>query len=73
MNNHEVVEGCPAADGKAACCRNCGGGWPGTRVTTMAMTRAVQSGRLDPERLGCQPLQDRARAALQALQPSPES
>lgn len=66
MNNKvEKVEGCPAADGKAACWSFCGGGWPGTRVTTEAMTRAVHSGRLDPNKLGCQPLYDRARKAIE--------
>ena len=64
--NHEtiIVEGCPVADGGPPCCRNCGGGWPRTKITTVAMTRAVRIQRIDPSRLGCQPLQDRATEGL---------
>lgn len=62
-----IVQGCPVEDGlSGGCCRNCGGGWPGTQISTEAMTRAVAEGTIDPNKLGCQPLQDRARAALEA-------
>ena len=71
MNDFEdgtvIVRGCPVADGLPPCCRNCGGGWDGTRVTTEAMTRAVENGRVIPENFGCQPLEDRARAGLAAV------
>ena len=71
MNDFEdgtvIVQGCPVADGQAACCHNCGGGWPGTRITTEAMTRVVNNGGIIPENLGCQPLEDRARAGLAAV------
>lgn len=71
MNDFEdepiIVQGCPVADGKAACWSFCGGGWPGTRITTKAMTRAVNNGGIIPENLGCQPLQDRAREGLAAV------
>lgn len=71
MNDFEegtvIARGCPVADGQAACCHNCGGGWPGTRVTTEAMTHAVNNGGIIPENLGCQPLQDRAREGLAAV------
>ena len=61
---NKIIEGCPVADGKGSCCRNCGGGWPGTKITTEAMTRAVASVQLDPKKLGCQPLWDRATQAM---------
>lgn len=60
------VQGCPVADGGAACPR-CGGGWPGTRITTEAMTKAVAGGNLDPTKLGCQTLIDRATAGIEEL------
>lgn len=63
-----IVEGCPVANGRGPCCRNCGGGWPGTKVTTEKLTVSVLSGTINPDKLGCQPLQDRARAGLQARQ-----
>lgn len=59
------VNGCPAADGGASCCRHCGAGWPGTQITSEAMTQGVISGQLEPSRLGCQPLEDRARLGMQ--------
>lgn len=64
MNTPFIVKGCPVADRGARCCHGCDGGWPGTQITTEAMTQAVQSGRIHPERLGCQPLVDRASAGL---------
>lgn len=72
MNDFEddgivIVKGCPVADGQAPCCHNCGGNWPGTRITTEAMTRAVNNEGIIPENLGCEPLGDRARAGLAAV------
>ena len=63
-----IVEGCPVANGRGPCCRNCGGGWPGTKVTTEKLTAAVVNGAIDPEKLGCQPLMDRVKAALEKTQ-----
>lgn len=63
--NSTVVRGCPVADGFAACPR-CGGGWPGTRLTTEALSRAIADGRITPERLGCGVLEERVRSALDA-------
>lgn len=60
MGKFEVL-GCPVADGMPPCCLFCGGGWPGTRITTETMTDGVLSGRIVPKKLGCQPLEDRAR------------
>lgn len=68
VNINEVdfsVSGCPVADGGPSCCHGCGGGWPGTRITTGLMTQAVIEGKVVPEKLGCQPLVDRAQAGLQ--------
>lgn len=59
-----IVLGCPVADGGPACCDRCGGGWPGTRITTESLTRVVANGKIDPKKLGCQPLEDRARIGL---------
>lgn len=60
-----IVRGCPVADGGPSCCHGCGGGWPGTRITTEAITQAVVDGKVVPDKLGCQPLVDRAAAGLQ--------
>ncbi len=62
-----VVLACPVADGFPPCCRGCGGGWPGTKATTRNLTEAVVKERLDPNKLGCQPLVDRARAGINEL------
>lgn len=59
-----VVRGCPVADGGPSCCHGCGGGWPGTRVTTEKLTAAVRAVRINPDFLGCQPLADRTRIGL---------
>lgn len=59
-----IVRGCPVADGGPSCCHGCGGGWPGTRITTEAMTQAVAGRMIVPDKLGCQPLADRAAAGL---------
>ena len=60
-----IVEGCPVEDGlSGGCCHGCGGGWPGTRISTKALTRAVNDSKIDPDKLGCQPLQDRVQAAI---------
>ena len=58
-----IVEGCPVADIKPACWR-CGGGWPGTKISTDVLTRAVNKRIVNPKRLGCQVLQDRVEQAL---------
>ena len=60
------VPGCPAKDGGGGCCHNCAGGWPGTPGTE-GMTRGVASGRLDPEKLGCGPLQEMAERAYRMV------
>lgn len=65
--NAIIVKGCTKADGGPGCCRNCDGGWPGTMITTEAMTSAVRSGRIDPSKLGCQPLYDRAIEGLRRV------
>lgn len=62
--NAIIVKGCPKADGGSGCCLFCDGGWPGTRIATEAMTRAVRSGRINPNKLGCGPLQERATEGL---------
>ncbi|KKU95621.1 MAG: hypothetical protein UY27_C0012G0008 [Candidatus Gottesmanbacteria bacterium GW2011_GWA1_48_13] len=61
------VRGCPVADGGGGCCHNCAGGWPGTKITTEAMTRAVNNGGIDPSKLGCGPLEESARQGLQMV------
>lgn len=63
-NQPQPTRGCPAADGQAACWDRCGAGWPGTNITTEAMTKAVSGNGIDPNKLGCQPLQDRAKEGL---------
>jgi hypothetical protein len=62
-----VLEACPVADGKAPCGRSCGGGWPGTGATTENLTKALHNGGVDPDKLGCGPLIERARAAVSEL------
>jgi len=57
----ERTLGCPVANGIAPCNHLCGGGWPGTRITHDKMLKALQSGRIVPESLGCGPLQAQAR------------
>lgn len=58
-----VVQGCPVADGQGPCSTTCGGGWPGT-PSTEKLTAAVVAGRINPTRLGCGPLQERATQGL---------
>jgi hypothetical protein len=53
--------GCPVANGAAPCNHLCGGGWPGTKVTSDKMLKALRQGKLIPEFLGCGPLQEQAR------------
>jgi hypothetical protein len=53
--------GCPVANGVAPCNHLCGGGWPGTKISHEQMLKALETGRLTPESLGCGPLQDQAR------------
>lgn len=60
------VEACPVADGGAPCCRNCGGGWPGTRSTSEQLTAAVEKRKIDPKKLGCELLQQRVAEALKS-------
>ena len=67
INKGVVLKACPVADGKEPCCRNCGGGWPGTRATTKNLTKALHNGGINPEMLGCQPLIERARVAVSEL------
>lgn len=67
INKRIVLKACPAADGKGPCCRNCGGGWPGTRATTEQLTEALHNGGINPEKLGCEPLVERARVAVSEL------
>ena len=63
-----VLIACPVADKRGPCSRNCGGGWPGTRATTEQLTEALHNGGIDPERLGCGPLVERARVAVSMLE-----
>ncbi len=65
MGNFRVA-GCPVADGGAPCPR-CGGGWPGTKLTTEDLTSLVISRTIKPEKLGCGPLVDRANDGLVRL------
>lgn len=67
INQNIVLKACPVADGRAPCGRGCGGGWPGTRATTENLTKALHNGGVDPNKLGCGPLIERARAATQEL------
>ncbi|NPV87774.1 MAG: hypothetical protein HPY45_17380 [Anaerolineae bacterium] len=67
ISNLIIVQGCPVADGGAPCCRMCAGNWPGTKITTHALTRAVRRMKVSPHKLGCQPLKERAEAGLKAV------
>ena len=67
INQNIVLKACPVADGKGPCCRNCGGGWPGTKATTEQLTQALHNGGVSPDKLGCGPLTERARAAVSKL------
>jgi len=67
VNNEIILEACPVADGYGPCSRHCGGGWPGTQATTEQLTVALHSGRLNPEKLGCGPLVERANDAIKQL------
>lgn len=62
-----ILRACPVADGYGPCCRGCGGGWPGTKATSEQFTRALYNGGINPERLGCGPLVDRARIVVSEL------
>ena len=62
------VKGCPIMDGVGLCSVRCSGGWAGTKITTEKLTRAIRSRRIFPEKLGCQPLEDRAREGLKVLE-----
>jgi len=62
-----VLKACPVADGLSPCCRNCGGGWPGTKATTKQLTNALYNDGVKPEKLGCGPLVKRAQAAVSQL------
>jgi hypothetical protein len=64
ISKHIVLRACPVADGKGPCSRSCGGGWPGTKATTEKLTKALHNGGVDPDRLGCGPLVERARVAV---------
>jgi hypothetical protein len=57
--------GCPVANGEASCTRMCGGNWPGTRITAEQMHRALHSGRLDYNKLGCSVLIEQAKNYLE--------
>jgi hypothetical protein len=62
------VKGCPIVDGVGLCAVRCSGGWAGTKISTEKLTKAVRSKKIYPERLGCQPLEERAREALRLLE-----
>lgn len=66
------INGCPVADGEAPCLRGCGGGFPGTLVTTDKLRLAVQSENFHPERLGCGPLVENGTRGQQILQKQKE-
>lgn len=64
--NAPIIRGCPVADNLPACPR-CGGAWPGTRITTAGMTKAVAQRTIIPARLGCGVLQERAEQGLERV------
>lgn len=64
LNRLEAL-GCPAANGRGPCAITCGGGWPGTLMSDGALSAAVAARTIDPDKLGCGPIVDRVRAALQ--------
>jgi len=51
--------GCPVANGHGPCNHLCGGGWPGTRLTSHQMELAVWLHRT--YRLGCGVLREQAQ------------
>ena len=63
----EVVAGCPVANGEGPCSTTCGGNWPGTNITTEAMTQIVYLWDVNPDLLGCGPLEQRAIAAVERV------
>lgn len=63
-----ILHACPVVNGLGPCCRNCGGGWPGTKATTKQLTEAVNTGSIDPQKLGCQPLEQRAIIASKLVE-----
>jgi hypothetical protein len=63
----EVI-GCPVVEGMQPCGRMCGGGWPGTSVSTRALTDAILAGNLDASKLGCGMLICRAQEGIRRLQ-----
>jgi len=69
MKQKIEIQGCPIADriGGTECIRGCGGGWPGTQITSEDLTRAVNNGGVRAERLGCGPLMQRAEVAMRLL------
>jgi hypothetical protein len=54
-----VVKGC-----NCDCGRLCAGGWPETNISDEAMTQAVKSRKIDPDKLPCGTLTDNARRGL---------
>ena len=61
---NEIV-GCGVSYGNP--CPRCGGGWPGTTSTTKQLTEAAFKGRLNPDKLGCKTLIERAQNYLEAI------
>jgi hypothetical protein len=60
------IKGCPRQEG-GLCADRCGGGWAGTKTSTDKLTQAILLYNLDPNKLGCQPLIDRIKAAYNQL------
>lgn len=59
--------GCPTPEREPPCQR-CGGNWPGTMAPSQKLVVAALRGRLDPEKLGCQPLVDQGRFLVQFVE-----
>ncbi len=57
--------GCPAANGRGPCAITCGGGWPGTLMSNEALASAVRAGAIIADNLGCEPITQRVKSALE--------
>jgi len=52
---------------QADCTRGCAGGWPGTLMTGRAMLESALAGRLRPEMLGCETVQEQGEMLVREI------
>jgi len=55
--------GCPVAHYEGPC-PMCGGGWPGTKMSSVKLIEAAKNGGIRPEMLGCGVLEQQVAGLL---------